>query len=139
MHKSGLKTLLFSLATLLFSCDKDIYERRIKSDIELEVIQEDGQNILVASTEESYPCSNFAIAYTLESDNSSFKIKFDHIKDTETCLTSIGPAKALINLANYSDKEYSVTFVHRSKKSKGTYNPTTGSLQITSNKNVRIK
>ena len=64
---------------------------------------------LSAQTEHIYGCTNYSIANSLTIQGKVISLDFTAITEPTTCLTALGPARAVINLGSLATAVYSLT------------------------------
>lgn len=104
MSKEYRHIICYILVVLFFltSCNKEDESAEFSGHLSIELRKFFGNGtrntaLLVVSREE-YPCSNFEIKYETSLSGNRKLINFSGIKLYDACVTSVGPAKAYIDL-----------------------------------------
>ena len=130
----------FSLLALIliFGCSKTQTETSFDENIKIKMIEnvDSTKRTLTFScyTEKNFECSNFYIEHTFAITENKIIINFIKITKPNICLTSIGPASAIINLEPLSnkdkDKDYEIEFNFGSSKVTGQLTITTSAYKV---------
>jgi hypothetical protein len=123
----------------MISCEKNVYEKPIDSDILLEVVEKSGSVHLLAETVKEYGCLGYIIDYSQRRLGSNITIKFKYIEEPDGCLTAIGPATCDINLGELDNGEYSIKFKLNGETSEGEILSDPLRLEISESGNVKLK
>lgn len=129
---------LFVVFFLFSSCNKDLNEVNIDSDILISTEKNDQNVLLNASTEKHYPTLGYQIRYREQVKDKEIKIEFIEVIAPEVGLTALGPARCSINLGDLEHGAYDITFELNQVETKGKLIVgTTAELTIESGGNVK--
>jgi hypothetical protein len=124
---------LFVFLIFIFSCSKkqttaDPFDENVKIKM-VEGIDSTKKTLtLRCFTEKIFTCSNYYISHTISVTANKIAINFIEINEPGICLTSLGPASAIIDLINLDNRDYELeikisntTITGQLKVSNGSY------------------
>lgn len=120
------RVLIFAYAILFVSCEKNdlsLKGNSIDSKIAIEtreVLEPSLRRVtFLCKTDKIYPCVNFSILTEKAVSESSVKITFTSVDESDLCLTALGPATVWIDAGVLSAGEYDIEFNNGSLVNRG--------------------
>tara|TARA_R110002072_G_scaffold302060_2_gene483636 strand:- start:64989 stop:65405 length:417 start_codon:yes stop_codon:yes gene_type:complete len=134
-------SILFILtAVVILGCKKEETTIAIDSKILVELRKDANDNYqIIATTEKTYPYSNYPILFSKTKVGSTITVKFKKISTGETLLPAFGPAKATIDFKNLTKNSYRVKFELNGKTTEGTLTINPMSIKLHGGGNVLEK
>jgi hypothetical protein len=95
--------------------------------------------ILNCATEKIFECSNYGIQTSFSVTSDKIIINFIQLQKPDICLTSLGPALAVINLGELANKNYELELNFASEKITGQLQVTTASFTATLTSQTKVQ